>query len=268
VALTDTHCHVQTRQFDGDRPAVLKRTLEAGVDTLVCVGYDAESWRRAQTLVLGGRGPGAGDQPDASSLRLYATAGIHPHDAKDMTPALLDEIRQLALDRKIVAIGECGLDFYRNLSTPLQQREALVAQIGLAQETGLPLVIHDRDAHESIVELLRQHGAHKGVMHCFSGDWQLARECLDLGFYISIAGPVTYPKNDVLRDVAARVPDHRIVVETDCPYLAPQAFRGKRNEPAMVRLVSEEVARLRGTDANAFAAQSTANARALFGLGM
>src|SRR5439155_8533356 len=118
-------------------------------------------------------------------------------------------------------------------------------QIQLSRETGLPLVIHDRDAHESVVELLRANGASKGVMHCFSGDWELARQCLDLGFYISIAGPVTYPKNDVLRDVAARVPDDRIVVETDCPYLTPVPLRGKRNEPAMVRLVAEEVARLR-----------------------
>jgi TatD DNase family protein len=256
MPLTDTHCHVQTRQFDSDRPAVLKRALEAGVETLVCVGYDAESWRRAQKLVASGM-PG---------LRLCATAGIHPHDAKDMTPALLDEIRQLARERKIVAIGECGLDFYRNLSTPEQQRAAFIAQIELASETGLPLVIHDRDAHESIVELLRQHGARKGVMHCFSGDWQLARRCLDLGFYISIAGPVTYPNNDALRDVAARLPDDRIVVETDCPYLTPQPFRGQRNEPGMVRLVAEEVARLRGADAGAFAAQTATNAQTLFGL--
>lgn len=256
MPLTDTHCHVQTRQFDSDRPAVLQRTLEAGVDTLVCVGYDPESWRRAQRLVATG----------ASGLRLYATAGIHPHEAKDMTPALLDEIRQLASDGKIVAIGECGLDFYRNLSTPEQQGKAFTAQIELSKETRLPLIIHDRDAHESVVELLREHGARVGVMHCFSGDWELARQCLELGFYISIAGPVTYPKNDVLRDVAARVPADRIVVETDCPYLSPQPFRGKRNEPAMVRLVAEEVARLRGLDAHAFAAQSAANARTLFGL--
>jgi len=251
--LTDTHCHVQTRQFDQDRPQTLQRAVEAGVNRLVCVGYDPDTWRRAQKLVTQG----------AAGLRLFATAGLHPHDAQDLTPGLLDEMRELARDGKIVAIGECGLDFYRNLSLPEQQH---VAQIALANETGLPLIIHDRDAHESVVELLRQHGARKGVMHCFSGDWELAQQCLDLGFYISIAGPVTYPKNDVLREVAARVPADRIVVETDCPYLTPQAFRGKRNEPAMVRLVAEEVARLRGMDAEGFAAQSSANAAALFGL--
>jgi len=254
--LTDTHCHVQTRQFDSDRQVVLERSHKAGVETLVCVGYDPESWRRAQQLVAKGM----------EALRLYATAGLHPHEAKDLTPALLDEIRQLAHDGKIVAIGECGLDFFRNLSTPEQQREAFVAQIDLSNETGLPLVIHDRDAHESVVELLREHGARKGVMHCFSGDWDLAQQCLELGFYISIAGPVTYPKSDALRDVAARTPADRLVVETDCPYLTPQAFRGKRNEPALVRLVADEVARLRGIDSEELAAQTTANARALFGL--
>lgn len=254
--LTDTHCHVQTRQFDADRGAVLQRAVDAGVETLVLVGYDAPTWRAAQALAAEG----------FSRLRLYATAGLHPHDAKDFSPALVDEIRGLARDGRIVAIGECGLDFYRNLSTPEQQREAFLAQIELANETGLPLVIHDREAHESIVELLTAHGARRGVMHCFSGDWDLAKRCLDLGFWISIAGPVTYPKSEALRDVAARVPADRLVVETDCPYLTPVPFRGKRNEPALVRLTLEEVARLRGADPEDLAAQTTANAAALFGL--
>jgi TatD DNase family protein len=205
-------------------------------------------------------------QLSALRTRLYATAGLHPHDAKDLTPELLAEIRQLAHDGRIVAIGECGLDFFRNLSPPEQQRDAFVAQIELSKETGLPLIIHDRDAHESVVELLAGHGARGGVMHCFSGDWELAKQCLDLDFYISIAGPVTYPKSEALRDVAARVPADRIVIETDCPYLTPRAFRGKRNEPALVRLVADEVARLRGVDAEELAAQTSANAKALFRL--
>jgi TatD DNase family protein len=255
--LTDTHSHPQTSAFKGDREVVLARAAEAGVDTLVCVGYDADTWRKAVQLAEAG----------VPGLRVYATAGLHPHDAKDMTPAIMDELRSLARASSIVAIGECGLDFYRNLSSPEQQRDAFVAQIELAKEVGLPLVIHDRDAHESIVELLRAGGARRGVMHCFSGDWELARQCLDLGFYISIAGPVTYPKNDALREVASRVPGDRIVVETDCPYLTPVPFRGKRNEPALVRLVAEEVARLRGADPEVFAAQTSQNARELFGLG-
>jgi len=254
--LTDTHCHVQTSAFNGDREAVLRRAVEAGVGTLLCVGYDSATWRAAQALVAAG----------APGLRLHATAGLHPHDAKDFTPALMDEIRGLALSGDIVAIGECGLDFYRNLSTPEAQRGAFVAQIELANETGLPLVIHDREAHQSVVELLAAHGARRGVMHCFSGDWELAKQCLDLGFYISIAGPVTYAKNDVLRDVAARVPEDRIVVETDCPYLTPVPFRGKRNEPALVRLVAAEVARVRGVDAAQLGDVMSANARELFGL--
>src|SRR5262249_25009764 len=147
-----------------------------------------------------------------------------------------------------------------------KQREAFLKQIQLANEFGLPLVVHDRDAHEDVVGLLEEHGARKGVMHCFSGDWALAERCLNLGFYISIAGPVTYKNPGFLPDVAARVPVDRIVVETDCPYLTPMPFRGKRNEPANVRLTAEEVARLRGVDFQTFAEQSTANARALFGL--
>jgi TatD DNase family protein len=256
--LVVTHCHVQTSRFEQDREVVLERALEAGVDTLVCVGYDAESWRTAQRLL---------DRAPAGGPRLFATAGMHPHDAKDCTPRLLDEIRGLAQTRKIVAIGECGLDFYRNLSTPEQQRDVFVDQIELANELGLPLVIHDRDAHESIIELLRAHGARGGVMHCFSGDWEFAKQCLDLDFYISIAGPVTFANaSEGLRETARKTPAGRLVVDTDCPYLTPHPFRGQRNEPALVRLVAEEVARLRGEDAEQVAASTTANAAELFRL--
>ncbi|MBV8085916.1 MAG: TatD family hydrolase [Chloroflexi bacterium] len=255
--MVDTHCHVQTSRFDQDRAHVLANAAEAGVATAVCVGYDADSWRRAQLLMA--------EAP--AGPRLYATAGMHPHDAKDCTPALLDEIRELALAGKIVAIGECGLDFYRNLSTPEQQRDVFVEQMELAKELNLPLVIHDRDAHESVVELLRAHKAPGGVMHCFSGDWELAKQCLDLGFHLSIAGPVTYANaSEGVRDTARQAPADRLVVETDCPYLTPHPFRGKRNEPAMVKLVLEEVARLRGEDAEQLAAATTANAQRLFRL--
>ena len=255
--LVDTHCHVQTRQFDKDRTEVLDRALEAGVQTLVCVGYDEPTNRGAQALLT------AHDP----RLTTYATAGLHPHDAKDLTPAILADIESLARSGNIVAIGECGLDFYRNLSTPEQQRDAFAAQIELAASLDMPLVVHDRDAHESVIEMLRQHGARRGVMHCFSGNWPLARACLDLGFYISIAGPITFQNaSEELREVVRRTPANRLVVETDCPYLTPQPFRGKRNEPALVRLVAEKTARLRGEDFDAFATQSTANAKALFRL--
>jgi TatD DNase family protein len=257
MRLVDTHCHIQTGRFDQDRAEVLANAAQAGVEMAMCVGYDADSWRRAQRLVA--------EAP--AGPRLYATAGMHPHDAKDCTPALLDEIRTLARAGNIVAIGECGLDFYRNLSTPEQQRDVFVDQIELAKELDLPLVIHDRDAHESVVELLRAHNAAGGVMHCFSGDWLLAKQCLDLGFYISIAGPVTYANaSEGVREAARQAPRDRLVVETDCPYLTPHPFRGKRNEPAMVRLVVEEVARLRGDDPEQLAEATTANARRLFRL--
>ena len=257
MRLVDTHCHVQTSRFDQDRAQVLANAAQSGVEAVVCVGYDADSWRRAQRLVA--------EAP--AGPRLHATAGIHPHDAKDCTPQLLEEVRRLAKAGQIVAIGECGLDFYRNLSTPEQQRDVFVDQIELAKELDLPLVIHDRDAHESVVELLRAHHAGGGVMHCFSGDWDLAKQCLDLGFHISIAGPVTYANaSEGVRETARRAPADRLVVETDCPYLTPHPFRGKRNEPAMVKLVLEEVARLRCEDPDQLAEATTANAQRLFRL--
>lgn len=270
--LVDTHCHVQIRDFDKDRADILKRAAQAGVTSLVCVGYDPSSWRRAQELVHGSSPAhdsgaavevGAADGPEP---RLYATAGLHPHDAKDLTPALLDEIRALIGQGRIVAVGECGLDFYRDLSTREQQREAFAVQIELAKEAALPLVVHDREAHESVAEMLREQGARSGILHCFSGDWDFARACLDLGFYLSIAGPVTYRAAEALRDVVRRAPLERLLVETDCPFLTPHPFRGKRNEPALVRLVAEEVARVREMDLEDLATATSENARAAFGI--
>ncbi|MBV9120240.1 MAG: TatD family hydrolase [Chloroflexi bacterium] len=255
--LVDTHCHIQTQRFDADRGEVIERAAKAGVDMLVCVGFDETTNNAAQAIANAA-------QPGTTIL---TTAGIHPHDASDCTPALLTQIEAWAQTGQIAAIGECGLDFFRNLSPPERQRDVFVDQIELAKSVSLPLVVHDRDAHESVLELLRAHAGRQGVMHCFAGDWEFARSCLDLGFYISIAGPVTFQNAAAgLRETATNVPLDRLVVETDCPYLTPHPFRGQRNEPAMVRLVVEEIARLRGQDFAEIAAATSVNARALFGV--
>ncbi len=237
---------------------MLGRARAADVNTLICVGYDLETSRLAQQL--------AASHDAGTAPRLFATAGLHPHDAKELTDDLLDELRQLCLNANVVAVGECGLDFFRNLSSVEEQRKAFAAQIELAVEIGLPLVIHDRDAHDEVWQLLKAHRASRGVMHCFSGDWAFAEKCLDLGFHISIAGPVTYKNARDLPEVARRVPADRLVIETDSPYLPPHPYRGARNEPARVRLVAECVAALRGVDVEVLAAQTSANAAMLFGI--
>ncbi|HUZ77258.1 MAG TPA: TatD family hydrolase [Chloroflexota bacterium] len=257
--LTDTHCHVQVQDFQADRPAVLQRARDAGVATLICVGYDLPTSTAAARLA---------QRPanEVGSPRLYASVGLHPHDAHDLTPALLDELRALSQTEGMVAVGECGLDYYRNLSTPEEQRRAFVAQIELATELRLPLIVHDREAHQEVYQLLREHGAKRGVMHCFSGDWDFARRCLDLGFFISLAGPVTFKNPRDLPDVARRVPTDALVLETDSPYLAPVPRRGTRNEPANVRYTAECVAALRGVELDQLAEQTSANATRLFNL--
>jgi len=257
--LTDTHCHVQVQDYQADRPAVLQRARDAGVATLICVGYDLPTSTAAARLAQA-------QADEVGSPRLYASVGLHPHDAHDLTPALLDELRALSQTEGMVAVGECGLDYYRNLSTPEEQRRAFVAQIELATELRLPLIVHDREAHQEVYQLLREHGAKRGVMHCFSGDWDFARRCLDLGFFISLAGPVTFKNPRDLPDVARRVPTDALVLETDSPYLAPVPRRGTRNEPANVRYTAECVAALRGVELDQLAEQTSANATRLFNL--
>jgi TatD DNase family protein len=256
LRLVDSHTHVDFPQFDGDREMVLQRAVDAGVEWIVDVGADLASSRRADKLA-------------AREPRIWAAVGIHPHDAATVNRVALAELRALAQAPRVVAIGEIGLDYYRDLSPRAQQREAFEAQLALARELGLPVIVHDREAHGETLAILRevrrQAGAGlRGVMHCFSGDLELAREVLNLGFYVGIAGPVTYPRATPLADVARLVPLERLLVETDCPYLAPQARRGARNEPAFVRFVAERVAEVRGLSAEEVGRVTSENARALF----
>jgi TatD DNase family protein len=253
--LIDSHAHVQVRQFAADREGVLQSTFEAGVERLIVPGIELESSREA--VALAARYPG----------RLFAAVGTHPHDATTLTPETLAKQRTLARAPGVVAIGEIGLDFYRDLSPRDVQRAALVAQIELARELDLPIILHNRESHAEMVASLRAHGQGlRGVFHCFIGDKAMARDALDLDFFLSFAGPVTYPRNQELAEVAAWAPLDRILVETDCPYLAPQPVRGKRNEPRYVIHVAEHIAALRGLTLDDFGAATAANAAALFRL--
>jgi TatD DNase family protein len=200
---------------------------------------------------------------------VWATVGIHPHDAGEAVEADFSEIERLARSEpKVVGFGEMGLDFFRNLSPPDAQRQVFRRQIHIARDARKSLVIHCRDAHDETLAILTEEGAREigGVMHCFSGDVEIAGRCLDLGLFISLAGPVTYRNARALPDVARFVPEDRLVVETDCPYLPPTPHRGKRNEPAYVALTAAFIAELRGADPEALGAALTANAARLFGI--
>jgi TatD DNase family protein len=252
--LTDTHTHVQMRQFARDRDAVVERAFAAGVARMVCPGVDVATSEAA--IALAAEHPGA----------IFPCAGVHPHDTSGFSDATLAEIRRLATQPNVVAVGEIGLDFYRNLAPAEEQRRAFSAQVALARELNLPIVVHNREAHADIMATLQPYGTVRGVWHCFVGDRQMAEEGLALGMYLSFAGPVTYPANTVLAEVAAWAPLDRILVETDAPYLTPHPHRRDRNEPANVAKVAAKVAQLRGMAVEELAAATSANAALLFGL--
>jgi len=253
--LIDTHTHVQMHQFDVDRDRVVQSAFAEGIERLIVPGIDVETSRAAITLAA--KYPG----------RIFAATGTHPHDASTLTPEALAAQRALAREPGVVAIGEIGLDFYRDLSPRDVQREALVAQFDLARERDLPIILHNRESHTEMVAALREHGAGlSGVFHCFIGDKSMARDALDLGFYLSFAGPVTFPRNIELAEVAAWAPLERILVETDAPYLAPPPFRGKRNEPRHVAITAHHIAELRNMSFEDLAAATWHNATTLFQL--
>lgn len=256
--LIDSHAHLDFSQFDRDRAQVLERAWAAGLVAIVNAGADLPSSRAGVEL--------AQKQP-----RVYASVGIHPHDAKELTAEALAELESLARAPKVVAIGEIGLDFYRDLSPRAAQRKAFESQLALASRLNKPVIIHDRDAHAEVMAILRDWAStlarpEKGVLHCFSGDLEMAQQAVEMGFLISIAGPITYQNSRKLPEIAAALPLSRLLVETDCPYLAPHPHRGKRNEPAYVALVADAVARARGSSAHEVGGATTANAARLFGL--
>jgi TatD DNase family protein len=252
--MIDSHCHVDGPEFDGDRDDVLARARAAGVrEVLLIGGVDEESAHR-RTLDA------------AERLGLPATAGVHPHEAKVADEPVYDELRGLARERRIVAIGEVGLDFHYDHSPRPAQREAFRRQIRLARELGLPIVVHTREADDETAEILELEGAGEagGVIHCFTGGEELARRALALGFLVSFSGIVCFPRAEVIQKVAREVPDERLLIETDAPYLAPPPHRGKRNEPAFVVEVARKLAVLRGTTPERIGELSSRNYGRLF----
>ena len=254
--LVDSHAHLDGPRFSDEVAQVVVRAVTAGVTQMITVGCDLPSSRASVALA-------------EEHAAVYAAVGIHPHDALTADTAAIEELRRLAGHPKVVAIGETGLDFYRDRAPREAQRTAFRAQIRLAREIGKPLIVHDREAHDEILAILREEHASEagGVLHCFSGDVVMARACLELGFYISIAGPVTYPANEGLREVVRAVSADRLLVETDCPYLAPQSRRGKRNEPALVVETAAKIAAIKGLTLDDVARVTTLNAYTLFGVG-
>ena len=257
--LADTHAHVQDPTFAEDLDAVLGRASEAGLVALVCVGYDLESSRRA--VEMASRRP-----------QVHATVGMHPNAAGRAAESNWDELRELARAEKVVGLGETGLDNYRKRTTSDVQERWLWRHLELADQLGRPVVVHNRDADDRLRAILhewctdRRRGGVPGVMHCFSADESMLEACLELGFMISIAGPVTFKNAGRLRDVARAVPDERLVVETDCPYLTPMPHRGQRNEPAYVAYTARFLAELRDQPFERLATQTTRNAATLFDL--
>ena len=253
MRLVDSHAHLDFPQFDADRETVIERAREAGLVAILNVGVDLASSRAAVALA---------EQHDF----IYAAVGVHPHDAKTVTPAVLDRLRELARHPKVVAIGEIGLDYYRDLSPRPVQRRAFAQQLALAAELGLPVVVHSREAHGDVLDALRDWQGSGGVLHSYSAGPKRLEEVIALGFYIGLSGPITFPKARRLRAVAAAVPLDRLLVETDCPYLTPVPYRGRRNEPAYVRYVAEAVAHARGATIEAVAQATAENVQRLFGL--
>ncbi len=232
--LADSHAHLEMNDFDCDRNEVVRRAEGAGVDLIITVGTTLDDCRKAISI--------------ANTFKnVYAAIGIHPHEVKDIDETTYETIKIMAKMDKVVAFGEIGLDFFRNLSPRDVQIRRFEEQLELAGEIGLPIIIHDRDAHQETLKMLeRRKGTHRGVIHCFSGDYRMAEKCLDMGFYISVTGAITFGKSEKLKEVVRQIPVTNLLLETDAPYLTPHPYRGKRNEPAYVIHTARKVAEIKG----------------------
>lgn len=252
--LVDSHAHIDDDRFDADRDQVIDRAAAAGVSLILNIGADMPS--SARSVALAEQYPG-----------IYAAVGMHPHDAKDMQEKDYSQLEHWLGHPRVVAIGEIGLDYHYDLSPRPVQKEVFLRQLDLARKTGLPFIVHEREAHADTLDIIRTAARGlQGVFHCFSGSVETAREYLNMGFYISVAGPVTFPKSLKTKEVARFVPLDRLLVETDSPYLTPHPYRGKRNEPAHVRLVAGEIAGLRNISLEELAAATSQNVRRLFSI--
>jgi TatD DNase family protein len=249
--LTDSHAHLDDPAFAGDLPDVLRRAREAGVGRIVTIGTSLDSSRRAREIAA--REPG-----------VWFSPGIHPHEAD--APGDVDALRELAAHPRAVAVGETGLDYVKTYSSVPNQKALFVRHLEIAAEAGKPVSIHCRDAHGDCLSILRAHAPLRGVIHCFTGDAAAVEGYLSLNFFLSIAGPVTYPNATALRETLRHIPLENLLVETDCPLLAPQPRRGTRNEPAYVEHTAAAIAAAREIPVDEVRAATTANAARLFGI--
>lgn len=253
--LFDTHAHINADQFQEDVDEVIQRAKDAGVSYIVVVGFDEKTIRGAMKLA---------EQYEF----IYASVGWHPVDAIDMTDEHLQWLEELAAHPKVVALGEMGLDYHWDKSPKDVQKEVFRKQIRLAKKVKLPIIIHNREASQDIVDILKEEDAQEvgGIMHCFSGSVEIAKLCLDMNFHISLGGPVTFKNAKKPKEVAKAVPLERLLIETDCPYLAPHPYRGKRNEPAYVKLVAEKIAEIKEISIEELGKITTENAKKLFNI--
>jgi TatD DNase family protein len=250
----DSHAHLEMEEYDKDRDEVVARAREAKIEAIVTVGTNLNDCRKAIALTQ-------------KYDDVYAAIGIHPHETKSANKQVLDEMKKLAREKKVVAWGEIGLDLYHRYSPPEVQMEKFVEQLALAEEVDLPIVVHIREAHEQVKEILcAWQGKKRGVIHCFSGDISLARLYLDRGYFISVAGPVTFRNAQRLKDVVRYVPLDCLLIETDAPFLSPHPYRGGRNEPARVTLVAAEIAALKKLTPEEVGKVTAQNTRFLFGI--
>ena len=242
------------KQFDPDRKEVIERARAAGIEAMITVGSDLKGTVSAMNL---------SSQYDF----IYASIGIHPHDAKDFNDDIYRQLKEWANAIRVVAIGETGLDYHYDHSPRQAQRDVFEKHLRLAEETGLPVIVHSREAQKDTIEILGRSGINRGVMHCFSGDMEMAEQLMSMGFYISVAGPVTFKKTRELKEIAGSIPDDYLMVETDAPYLSPEPFRGRRNEPAFIIETLKQIADLRKVSLEDMARITSLNAKRLFGIG-
>ena len=255
--LIDSHAHIQGKEYAGEAADVIARARAAGVEKIIAVGGAGDMSSNTEAVALADSFP-----------NIYATVGMHPHDAKDVGADELRALRELTSHPKVIAVGETGLDYYYNHSPHEVQRRVFTQFIHMARQTGLPIVVHERDAAQEAAELLRSEGARElhGVIHCFTGNYEAACDYLDLGFYLSFTGIITFKNAEPLRDVVRKVPLERMLIETDSPFLTPMPHRGKRNEPAFVRFVAESVAKVKGISLEEVAERTSQNVKDLFAI--
>lgn len=251
--LFDTHAHLDDEKFDDDREEVIKKCIDSGIGNILNASADPKDIERIIELTK-------------KYDFIYASVGVHPHHAEEIDEKLIEKLYDFCKVEKVVAVGEIGLDYYYDYSPKDIQRKWFARQISMAKDAGLPIIVHNRDAHEDTLKILRSEKAQScgGVLHCFTGSVEMAEQLIKMGFYISIAGPVTFKNAKKLIDVVKMLPEDRILIETDCPYLTPEPNRGKRNDSSNVRYTAEKIAQIRGIDYEHIEKITTANAKRLF----